>query len=132
MRKFSRLFKKKSKVFEFFPAPNITRRIRHLLHECSLDYMDPERVFCVESTGSKSRAYARMWGLPRIWQTALKTGPAYILEVTHKFQKLSQPEQDKVLFHELAHIPKNFSGALVGHHGIEKRIQMMMKKRKDK
>jgi predicted metallopeptidase len=51
-----------------------------------------------------------------VWQQTLGLEPAYILEViAEKFNKLSQSDQDKVLIHELLHIPKNFSGALVPH-----------------
>ena len=75
---------------------------------------------CFRSVGSKSRAYARTWGLPKIWQSALKVEPGYIIEViSHYFDKLSAKDQDKVLLHEIGHIPKNFSGALLPHtrHG---------------
>ncbi|HAU65434.1 TPA: metallopeptidase [Candidatus Woesebacteria bacterium] len=85
-----------------------------------LDYLLGERLFFYRSQGSKARAYARTWGLPKIWQHALGTEPAYIIEViSGYFDKLSPKEQDKVLLHEISHIPKNFSGALVPHtrHG---------------
>ena len=59
-------------------------------------------------------------GLPKIWQNALQVEPAYIIEVISRyFDNLSQKDQDKVLLHEIGHIPKNFSGALLPHtrHG---------------
>lgn len=122
--------KRKRPKFSFETSPSISLRVKHLISECALDYIAPDRVFCVESEGSTSRAYARIWGLPRIWQSALKIGPAYVLEVTHRYQKLSTPDQDHVLMHELAHIPKNFSGALLGHNGLSQRVQEMKKRRK--
>jgi len=74
------------------------------------------RLFFYRSTGSKARAYARTWGLPKLWQNTLGIGPAYIIEVISKyFDKLPLHDQDKVLLHEISHIPKNFSGALVPH-----------------
>lgn len=52
----------------------------------------------------------------KIWQLALESPPAYCLEViAERYDKLSKSDQDKVLLHELAHVPKNFSGALVAH-----------------
>lgn len=122
--------KRKNGVFAFSKSPNVSSRVRRLVREFSLDYIRDNRIFCVESTGSRSRSYARIWGLSRIWQETLRIPPAYILEVTHRFRKLGKGEQDKVLLHELAHIPKNFSGALLGHNGLEKRVKQMYKNAK--
>lgn len=119
--------KKRREAFSFTPAPDVTSRVKKLVQTCNLSYIETNRIFCLSSTGSRSRAYARMWGLSRIWQETLKTQPAYILEVTHRFSRLTQEQQDRVLLHELAHVPKNFSGALVGHNGIGKRVAEMIK-----
>ena len=35
--------------------------------------------------------------------------------LSEKFDRLNKLEQDKILLHELAHIPKNFSGSLLPH-----------------
>ncbi|MGA2910715.1 MAG: putative metallopeptidase [Candidatus Microgenomates bacterium] len=106
--------------FEWVEAPDIRARVLRLIDELHLDYLLGERLFFYRSVGSKSRAYARTWGLPRLWQNALQIEPAYIVEViSHYFDKLSPRDQDKVLLHEISHIPKNFSGALLPHtrHG---------------
>lgn len=102
--------------FEWEPALDIKARALRLVTSLSMDSILFERVFFYRSTGSKSRAYARTWGLPRLWQNALDVEPAYIIEVISKhFDSLPPREMDKVLLHELSHIPKNFSGALVPH-----------------
>lgn len=133
MLKFSGLGKhKKSAKFSFSDSPQVRRRIRVLLDNPQLSHVEKNRIFCIESTGSKSRAYARIWGLSRIWQESLKMGPAYVIEVTHRFEKLNPHQQDEVLLHELAHIPKNFSGALLGHNGIGKRIKILVDSHKKK
>lgn len=125
--KFSRSVRKKGNgKFSFSASVVVRRRIYNLLQNPLLSHIDRNRIFCIESTGSKSRAYARIWGLSRIWQDALKVQPTYVIEVTHRFGKLDATKQDKVLLHELAHIPKNFSGALLGHNGIEKRIKHLL------
>ena len=85
-----------------------------------MTWVKASRIFTYRSVNAKTRAYARIWGLSRIWQKALKVEPAYILEViSEKYDKLSDHEKSKILLHEVAHIPKNFSGALIPHirHG---------------
>lgn len=74
--------------------------------------------------GSTSRAIARIWSLPKPWQLALKIQPQYIIEVIEqRFDKLSNDDKDKTLIHELMHIPKTFSGALVPHkRGFRKKV----------
>lgn len=97
-------------------APDIKKGIKRLVRELELDYIPCSRIFCFRSFGSSSRARARIWSLPRIWQKALSEKPAYCLEVlSEKFDKLSEDEKIQVLLHELVHIPKNFSGTLLPH-----------------
>lgn len=97
-------------------AVDIKDRINSLTKELELDWIDTSRLHCFRSKNSKSRAYARIWGLSRIWQKALTQEPAYIIEVlSEKFDKLSKQRQDEILLHEIAHIPKNFSGSLLPH-----------------
>lgn len=107
---------KKRQKFEWEPADDIKERVLKLVTVLEMDTVIFERIFFFRSQGSKARAYARTWGLPKIWQSALGVEPAYIIEVVSKyFDKLSVRDQDKVLLHELTHIPKNFSGALIPH-----------------
>ena len=97
-------------------APDIKKRITILTKTLNLDWIKIQRIYCFRSNYSSSRAYARIWGLSRIWQKALGQSPAYIIEVlSEHFDKLGSREQDKVLLHEITHIPKNFSGSLLPH-----------------
>lgn len=108
---------KKSVKVIWQEADDIKRRIDILIDLLELKWIDKTRVFCFRSCSSKARAYARIWGFSRIWQMALSQKPAYSIEVlSQHFDKLSPLEQDKVLLHELLHIPRNFSGSLVPHH----------------
>ena len=101
---------------EWFPASDIEADIKNLVESLDLQYLNPRRIFCFRSHGSVSRARARIWSLPRIWQIALGCQPGYCIEViSEKFDKLTEKDQQRTLIHELMHIPKNFSGALVPH-----------------
>lgn len=94
----------------------LKQSLKKTIKEAAVDWVKTSRVFTYRSENAKTRAYARIWGLSRIWQKALKLKPAYILEViSEKYDRLSDREKSKVLLHEVAHIPKNFSGALVPH-----------------
>ena len=108
--------KRKSKKISWEGAPDIKKRVLHLLKKTEINWIRSQRIFTYRSHSSKTRAYARTWGLPSLWQRTLDVAPAYIIEViSEHFDKLSEIEQDKVLLHEIMHIPKNFSGALVPH-----------------
>jgi predicted metallopeptidase len=59
----------------------------------------------------------------RIWYDALDIQPRYIIEViSEEYDKLAKSEREKVIIHELMHIPSKFSGGFVPHKGrINKR-----------
>jgi predicted metallopeptidase len=108
--------KKINKKIEWLPADDIKTRIDFLTKNLGLDWLDTENIYCFRSTNSKARAYARIWGLNKVWQLALQSKPKYIIEVlSENYDKLAKREQDKVLLHEITHIPKNFSGSLMPH-----------------
>ena len=103
---------------DWIAAPDIHRELTDIVSKLELGHIDPARLVCFRSTGSSSRARARIWSLPRVWQLALKIPAHYVIEVlAEKFDHLSIDDQKRVLIHELMHIPKSFSGALVPHHG---------------
>ncbi len=88
-----------------------------------LEHVSGKHIICMRSREAKTRAIARIWGLPRIWQKALYLKAYYIIEaVSEKFDSMSPEEQDKTLIHELLHVPKTFSGALVPHECFGKKI----------
>lgn len=102
------------------PAPDIASRIEDIVHKLGMAHIDSSRIVCMRSRGSKSRATARIWSLPKIWQKALNVRAHYVIEVlVERFDGLSKDEQDRTLLHELAHIPKSFSGALVAHRTLQ-------------
>lgn len=104
-------------LLHFETAPDIHRRLKSIVRRLKLIHIDPARIICFRSHGSTSRARARIWSLPRVWQLGLNLKPHYVIEViSHYFDKLSADDQTRVLIHELMHIPQNFSGALLSHH----------------
>ena len=116
MLRFTRSRKKSVGKIVWEKAPDITRRINYLLRKVRISWVNPYRIICFRSINANTRAYARIWGLGKIWQQALDIEPAYVIEViSEKFDELPQVEKDKVLLHEITHIPRNFSGSLVPH-----------------
>ncbi len=108
---------------EWIKARDIEDKIRLIVKNLELDYIDHKKLICFRSQGSTSRARARIWSFPRVWQLALNLGPYYVIEVlSQHFDKLSGDDQTRVLIHELLHIPKNFSGSLLPHRGRGKHI----------
>lgn len=111
---------------EWEEAKDIKKDIRTILKVLSLPHINSDRIFCFRTQGSKSRSYARIWAFPKIFQTALNIEAAYIIEVLSKyFDKLDKDSQKKVLIHELLHIPKNFSGALLPHRGRGRHLEKL-------
>lgn len=104
-------------------APDVRKIMRKVLTNTPFDYILARQIVCMRSFGSSSRARARIWSFPRIWQMALDQKPHYVIEVlSEHFDRLNLDDKIRVIIHELMHIPKNFSGALVPHRGIHKKI----------
>ncbi len=105
-------------TIKFYRDETIKRRLSEIVRALDLRHIDLERVVAVRSIGSQSRrTIARCYALPRIWQTALERKAVYLIEViSERFDRLSKDEKDKVLVHELMHIPASFGGGF-RHHG---------------
>lgn len=104
-------------------APEISKEISILVKKLHFDHIDPERIIAFRSFESKSRARARIWSFPKVWQLALNLPAYYVIEVlSQHFDHLSSNDQKRILIHELMHIPSNFSGSLLPHRGRGRRI----------
>lgn len=104
-------------------AHDIHKGLSLLVSALDFSHIKMKNIKAFRSFGSKSNARARIWSFPKIWQLALDLPPFYVIEVlSEKFDHLSADDKAKVLIHELMHIPKNFSGALVPHRGRYHRI----------
>src|SRR5260221_7651998 len=111
--------RKAQKKVEWIKDDTIKERVVRLVIDLEIDWVMPDLVYTFRSYNSASNAIARIWGLNKVWQMAIEHDPAYVLEViSERFDRLSERQKDEVILHELAHIPRNFSGALMAHsHG---------------
>lgn len=100
-------------------AQDIQLLMDDLVKTIPLSYIDPNRVICYRSRGSRSkRGIARCYSLFKIWQQALDLPPYYIIEViSERYDHLPRDDQVKVMIHELLHIPMTFGGGLRPHAG---------------
>jgi predicted metallopeptidase len=98
---------------QWLPADDIHSRMRRIVRALGLMYIKPTRIRCVRVSGSRANALARIWGLPPIFQDALRLHPHYVIEfMVPAFDRLARREQDRVIIHELLHIPRTFSGGI--------------------
>lgn len=99
-------------------APDIKKRVGFLVQRLEFSHIKVKNIHCIRSLDAKTRAYARIWGMSRLFTEVVGIEPHYIIEViAKKFDKLSERDKIKTLIHELMHIPKTFSGALLSHRG---------------
>ncbi len=104
-------------------APEIKRTVRVLVKDLNFAHIKVNNIHCIRSFDAKTRAYARIWGMAKLFQEVAGLEPHYIIEVNARmFDKLDDREKIKTLIHELMHIPKTFSGALLPHRGRYHRI----------
>lgn len=103
---------------KFEKAWDIKKKVDLLIEKLHFSHIKRENVHCIRSFDVKTRAYARIWGMAKLFKEVVGLEPHYIIEVNEKkFRTLSPREQIKTLVHELLHIPKTFSGALLSHRG---------------
>lgn len=104
-------------------APEIKHTVRQLVKQLNFDHIKVNNIHCIRSFDAKTRAIARIWGMSRLFHEVAGLEINYIIEVNAKrFDKMDEREKIKTLIHELMHIPKTFSGALLSHRGRYHRI----------
>jgi len=115
-------------------APDIKKKVDKLIKTLNLTYIKAKNIHCIRSFDAKTRAIARIWGVSKLFAEVVGIEPNYIIEVNRKrFDKLSERDQIKTIIHELMHIPKTFSGALLSHRGRyhkinDREVEKIMKK----
>ena len=114
---------------EWKEAKDVKKDIAKILKILKFPHIKSSRIFCFRTNGSKSRSYARIWAMPKIFQRALSIESAYVIEVLSKhYDKLDEDNRKKVLIHELLHIPKNFSGSLLPHRSRNRHLGSLANK----
>ena len=120
---FGKRKKKKGGKVQWEKAGDIQVLLEEIIGKIGFTHVKGKDVFCFRSYGATSRARARIWSFPRIWQLALDRQACYVIEVlSQHFDHLPSDDKKRVLIHELLHIPKNFSGSLVPHRTRHSRI----------
>jgi len=123
-------------LIEYYPATDIKSRVDDIIETLQFDHCRPRDIYCIRSRGSQSRrTIARIHGLGRIWQLAMNIEATYIIEViSEQFDRLSQDGQEKVLVHELLHIPHGFQGGFRHHKNYvtSENVDVWFKRLKDK
>ncbi len=97
-------------------APDLQNRLNNIVRVLDMQHVDINRVKCFRSYGSSTkRTLARCHTIGKLMQKTIGVKAHYAIEFLEKFDKLSGSEQDKVIIHELLHIPKTFGGGFRQH-----------------
>lgn len=97
-------------------APDIQERMAEIVRLLGFGHVNMQRVRCFRGVGSKARGViARCHALGKLMQKAMGVEAFYAIEFLKRFDKLSKEEQDKVIIHELMHVPKSFGGGFRHH-----------------
>ncbi|MGV8142811.1 MAG: putative metallopeptidase [Candidatus Pacearchaeota archaeon] len=97
-------------------APDLKARLATIVKALQMNHIDLERVECLRSFGSSTkRTIARCHTIGKVMQKGMNVRAFYTIEFLEKFDKLSIHEKDKVIIHELLHIPKTFGGGFRQH-----------------
>ena len=111
------MFRKRSGgKLKYEDAGDLQARMEEITRVLGMKHVDTNRVKCLRSAGSSSRrTIARCHALGKVMQLAMNSGAWYAIEFLERFDNLNKKEQDKVIIHELLHIPKTFGGGFRHH-----------------
>jgi predicted metallopeptidase len=113
--------------YEF--AADLQERMQKIVAALTMEHIDLERVKCFRSYGSSTkRTLARCHTIGKLMQKSMGVKAHYAIEFLEKFEKLPRAEQDKVIIHELLHIPKTFGGGFRQHDFVcEENVEQLHK-----
>jgi len=112
------------------PAPDLKKRLIEIVYLLNMSHIKLDRIECLRSFGSSSkRTIARCHALGKLMQRAMQAKSFYAIEFLERFDKMNKIEQDKVIIHELMHVPKTFGGGFRQHDFVcEKNINILHEK----
>jgi len=122
--------KKSSKRMKYEDAPDLRQRMLEMVQLLEMGHVDVSRVGCLRSTGSSTRrTLARCHALGKVMQHSMGAKAHYAIEFLEPFEKLDRKEQDKVIIHELMHIPKAFGGGFRHHDFVcDENVELLYSK----
>ena len=83
-------------TIRYLEALDVKRLVDEIADSLDFFHVVRQFVYCYRSVGSKSkRVIARIYGLGKIWQEALRKPPIYVIEViSERYDKLSDEEKE--------------------------------------
>ncbi len=116
-----------SRKMVYSDAEDLQERMDEIIRVLSMEHIKLGRVKCIRSKGSSTkRTLARCHALGKVMQHGMRQGAFYTIEFLEPFEKLSKKEQDKVIIHELMHIPKSFGGGFRHHDFVcDRNVEIM-------
>ena len=111
-------------------APDLKNRVDEIARVLRMGHLDLGRVECLRSFGSSTkRTVARCHTIGKLMQKAMKTKAFYAIEFLERFDRMNRIDQDKVIIHELLHIPQTFGGGFRNHDFVcEKNVEILYRK----
>ena len=108
-------------------AFDLKERMIEIVNLLQMNHIDTDRVECLRSFGSSTRnTLARCHTIGKVMQKAMKAKAFYAIEFLERFDKLPKEEQDKVIIHELLHIPRTFGGGFRQHDYVcDNNVELM-------
>ena len=114
-------------------ALDLQARTEEIVNLLGMMHIDVSRVRCFRSRGSSTkRTIARCHTIGKLMQKAIGVEAYYAIEFLERFDRMSKEEQNKVIIHELLHIPKTFGGGFRQHDFVcEDNVEIMHEKFKN-
>lgn len=101
-------------------ATDVRNLALDIINKLELNHIEVDQLHFIRSNGTKSRyVLARIHTLSKILQKSLNMKPNYVIEViSERYDTYSDTEKEKIIIHELLHIPNSFKGGLLPHKNI--------------